>query len=45
MTYCAHTATGPAGQPLPESPGKWLLLADHLRNLAAYARSSGAGEP
>jgi CRISPR-associated endonuclease/helicase Cas3 len=35
--FYAHTATGPDGQPLPESSGKWQLLADHLRNVAELA--------
>lgn len=37
MTYYAHTAEGPDGNPLPESSGKWQPLADHLRNVAKLA--------
>ena len=34
MTYYAHTAEDPDGNPLPESSGKWQPLADHLPNAA-----------
>jgi CRISPR-associated endonuclease/helicase Cas3 len=42
MTYYAHTADGPDGQPLPESSGKWQPLAEHLRNVAELAAGFAA---
>ena len=41
ITY-AHTAETPDGKPLPESSGKWQLLAEHLRNVAALAAGFAA---
>ncbi len=37
MIYYAHTAEDSAGNRLPESSGKWQLLAEHLRNVAELA--------
>jgi CRISPR-associated helicase Cas3/CRISPR-associated endonuclease Cas3-HD len=42
MTYYAHTAEDENGRPLPESSGKWQLLHDHLRNVAALAEKFAA---
>lgn len=35
--FYAHTAEDANGKRLPESSGKWQLLADHLRNVANLA--------
>lgn len=42
MPYYAHTAEDPEGNRLPESSGKWQLLADHLRNVAELAEKFAA---
>ncbi len=42
MIYYAHTADDPDGNRLPESSGKWQLLADHLRNVANLAAQFAA---
>ena len=47
--YYAHTAEDEEGNALPESSGKWQLLAEHLRNVAKLAADfaapfSGAAE-
>ncbi len=39
MAFYAHTAEDDAGNPLPESSGKWQLLSDHLRNVARQEAS------
>lgn len=40
--YYAHTAETAEGKRLPESSGKWQLLADHLRNVANLAATFAA---
>ncbi|WP_442887758.1 CRISPR-associated helicase Cas3' [Congregicoccus parvus] len=40
--YYAHTAEDEQGNRLPESSGKWQLLADHLRNVADLAAKFAA---
>lgn len=40
--YYAHTAEDGNGNRLPESSGKWQLLADHLRNVADLAAKFAA---
>jgi CRISPR-associated endonuclease/helicase Cas3 len=42
VTYYAHTAEDPDGNPLPESSGKWQPLATHLRNVADLAADFAA---
>lgn len=42
MKYYAHTAEDANGNPLPESSGKWQLLADHLREVARRAAEFAA---
>jgi CRISPR-associated endonuclease/helicase Cas3 len=40
--YYAHTAEDEEGNALPESSGKWQLLAEHLRNVADLAEKFAA---
>jgi CRISPR-associated helicase Cas3/CRISPR-associated endonuclease Cas3-HD len=48
VTFYAHTAEDPDGNPLPESSGKWQPLSDHLRKVAdlaaGFAAPFGASE-